>query len=108
MIRLTLLPFLIALTPFPLRAAAAPFSQSIGPLLAARCGACHSEKVKTSGFSVVTLESVLAGGNRYGRAVIEGHPEQSPLVKILKGEISPRMPFGQALAKAEIDRIENW
>src|SRR6185295_3413985 len=71
------------------------FQQSVGPLLAGQCGACHSEKLKTSGFSVASVESVIAGGAKHGKAVIGGHPEQSPLVRILKGELQPQMPFGK-------------
>ena len=93
----------------PLWAAPAnDFQQSVAPLLQARCGECHSAKVKNSGFSIATLETVIAGGNKYGRAVVEGHPENSPLLKLLKGDLKPGMPFGQPLAKAEIDRIESW
>ena len=84
------------------------FQQSVAPLLAGQCSACHSEKVKTSGFSVASVEAVIAGGNKHGKAVIGGHPEQSPLVRILKGELQPRMPFGKTLDKADIARIENW
>lgn len=93
------------------RLAAAPandFQQSIAPLLQTRCGECHNEKTKSSGYSVASLEAVIAGGNKYGRAVLEGHPEKSPLVRVLTGELNPRMPFGQTLAKGEIDRIEGW
>ena len=46
------------------------FENKIRPLLAANCLECHSEKTKTSGFSVASLESVVAGGNKHeiGRA----------------------------------------
>jgi hypothetical protein len=84
------------------------FGQSIGPLLKANCGECHSSKAKTSGFSVETLESVLAGGNKHGRAVVGGHPEQSPLVRMLTGELEPRMPMGKALADADVARVSEW
>ena len=73
-----------------------------------QCSACHSPKLKTSGFSVDSLESIKAGGGKFGRAVISGHPEASPLVKLLKGELSPRMPLGKQLPPADIARIEDW
>src|SRR6266699_1934256 len=84
------------------------FQRSVAPLLAGQCSACHSEKLKTSGFSVASVESVIAGGNKHGKAVIGGHPEQSPLVRMLKGELQPQMPFGKSLDKADIARIEGW
>ena len=69
-------------------------------LLQKNCAECHSEKVRTSGFSVASLDAVLQGGNKHGAAVIAGHPERSPLVRLLKGDLAPRMPFGRELTAA--------
>src|SRR5439155_14477082 len=77
-------------------------------LLQKNCAECHSEKVRTSGFSVASLDAVLQGGNKHGAAVIAGHPERSPLVRLLKGDLAPRMPFGRELTAAEIASIEEW
>src|SRR5229473_2487850 len=92
--------------------AAAPtgldFERNIRPVLSANCSECHSDKTKTSGFSVASLDAVVAGGNKHGRAVLPGDPASSPLVKILKGELAPRMPFGKSLAAADIASIEQW
>jgi hypothetical protein len=84
------------------------FQQFVAPLLASQCSACHSGKLNTSGFSVASVESIIAGGNKHGKAVIGGHPEQSPLIRILKGELQPRMPVGKTLDQADIARIEDW
>ncbi|MBI1790151.1 MAG: DUF1549 domain-containing protein, partial [Acidobacteria bacterium] len=89
-------------------AADATFEQKVRPLLAAHCAECHAEKVKTSGFSVLNAETLIAGGNKHGRAVVGGDPAASPLVKMLKGELTPRMPFGKALPDADIAAIEGW
>jgi hypothetical protein len=89
-------------------AASSDFARDIAPILAANCSECHSDKIKTSGFSVARQDSVLAGGNKHGKAVIGGHPEKSPLVLLLKGELAPRMPFGKTLDSADIQRIESW
>ena len=84
------------------------FDADIAPLLSAKCAACHSAEAKSSGFSVENLEAVIAGGNKHGRAVVPGHPEQSPLIQALRGEIAPRMPLGGELSSTEIVRIEEW
>ncbi len=91
-----------------LSAAAPSFDSDIAPLLASQCSTCHSAKSKTSGFSVETLATILAGANKYGRAVIAGHPEKSPLIQALRGELAPRMPLGGELPPSEIARIEEW
>ena len=72
------------------------------------CGECHSAKIHSSGFSVASLVAVIRGGSKHGRAVVAGQPESSPLIKLLKGEMTPRMPVGRDLAPAEIARIEDW
>src|SRR5260370_19266522 len=80
----------------------------IEDVLQRNCAPCHSDKLATSGFSVSSLDSVIRGGSKHGRAVIAGHPEQSPLVKLIKGELTPRMPVGRELALADIESIETW
>lgn len=89
-------------------AATVDFEQSVAPLLKSQCIECHSDKVKASGFSVSTLQNVIAGGNKYGRAVVEGRPEQSPLVRLLTGELNPSMPLGKNLANSDVARIVDW
>ena len=84
------------------------FENEVKPLLLGRCQACHSEAERTSGFSVSNLRSVISGGNKHGKAVLEGNAEESPLIRLLKGQLHPRMPLGGALAESEIARIANW
>src|SRR5262249_27758497 len=87
MMRFRLPAALVALT---LTGPAAEVERSVPPLLASNCSECHSDRVKTSGFSVSSLDALIAGGAKYGRAIIEGHPEKSPLVRIIKGDLKPR------------------
>ena len=84
------------------------FTNAVGPLLKANCGECHSAKAKTSGFSVETMESTVAGGNKHGRAVVGGHPELSPMMRMITGELQPRMPMGKTLAEADVARVSEW
>ncbi len=88
-------------------AMAADFA-SIQPLLEAECSGCHSAKVETSGFSIASEESVIRGGKKHGQAVIPGHPEQSPLVGMLTGELRPTMPMGKRLTGAEVSKVVAW
>ena len=84
------------------------FGAEILPLLKQKCGACHDGKNKTSGFSVSNLEQVIAGGSKYGKAVIGGHPEQSVLLKLVRGDMNPKMPVGGSLSSDEVSTIESW
>ena len=63
-----------------------------------------------SGFSIESLESILKGGARHGAAVEPGRPEDSPLVHLLRGRLTPRMPFDSSvsLPESDIAAIEAW
>ncbi|MBI4908633.1 MAG: PSD1 domain-containing protein [Acidobacteria bacterium] len=89
-------------------AAPVDYARDIAPMLQAKCAACHAGKTKTSDFSVEDAAAVMRGGKRYGKAVIGGHPEASPLLKMIKGQMQPRMPLGSAMEASEIARVEDW
>ena len=107
-IRRTPLLLMFMVHPFRLLAGPLELPPAIASLFAENCGQCHSEKTKTSGFSVISGDAIRQGGNKHGQAVVAGHPEQSALLKMLKGELAPQMPMGRALAKTDIDLIESW
>ena len=88
--------------------AAVDFQDRVLPVLQANCLPCHDRHTRTSGFSVESLDSVLAGGARHGAAVKPGAPGQSPLIQVLRGEVQPRMPLGRAFSEDHIQLIEQW
>ena len=90
-------------------AAAGTFEDAVGPLLESNCLPCHGQSARTSGFSVEDAESVIVGGARHGPAVRAGNPAGSIIVRVLRGELGPRMPLGNpALPEADMAAIENW
>jgi hypothetical protein len=87
----------------------AVFQTKVLPLLKARCGECHGGADNKSGLAVLTVADLLAGGATRGAAIVPGHPEESVLVKMISGQLKPRMPFkGEPLAAGEIRLIEAW
>jgi hypothetical protein len=92
----------------PIAAWSADFEHNVRPILATHCERCHSAKAHTSGFSIATLDSVLHGGNRFGPAVVAGDPAKSPMIRLLKGEVSPRMPLDGPIGDPDIAVIEQW
>src|SRR4030095_5237590 len=79
----------------PAQAAPAdPFAEKISPILKQNCLPCHDEKTHTSGLSVLSELGLLAGGSRRGAAVQPGKPDESILIKTLRGPIAPRKPLG--------------
>ncbi len=84
------------------------FEEKVQPILSANCLPCHDASSHTSGFSIASEQSVIAGGARHGAAVIAGKPAESPLIKILNGEIKPQMPMGKVLSAENIAAISSW
>ncbi len=106
--RLLLLAALIAL--LSLSAGARDiFHSEIRPILAQHCLACHGSDSQLSGLNLSTLEGLLSGGARHGPAVVPGHPEQSVLIRVLEGELTPSMPMGSPrLPDGKIRAIAQW
>ena len=90
------------------RLAAGGLEDQVVPILKSNCASCHNDVSRTSGFSVATLESIMAGGSRRGPAVNPGDPAKSPLIRLLRGHLTPRMPLGKVLPENEIAVIEKW
>ena len=85
------------------------FEAKVLPLLKARCGECHAGAENKSGLSVLTVPDLLTGGAARGAAIVPGHPEESVLLRMISGQLKPRMPFkGEPLAADEIRLIEAW
>ena len=85
------------------------FHLEIQPILAQHCLACHGPDSHLSGLNLSTLEGLLSGGARHGPAIVPGHPEQSVLVRVLQGQITPSMPMGSArLPDGAIRAIAKW
>jgi uncharacterized membrane protein/mono/diheme cytochrome c family protein len=59
-------------------AAADPYLDVVQPLLEQRCGGCHNDDKRESGFSVGSYDSTLVGGDT-GRAVVPGNLVASEL-----------------------------
>ena len=78
------------------------YTETIGPLLQARCGSCHGQN-GIQGLNLTTYEEALKGGND-GPVIIPGDPENSLLVQKQSGD----MPhFGQ-LTPEELDLVIQW
>lgn len=74
----------------------------------ARCTMCHSQLGASKGLRLDSYEAAIAGSER-GAVLLPGDSENSELVRRLRGESVPRMPFlGRQLPEEEIDLITRW
>jgi mono/diheme cytochrome c family protein len=81
----------------------------VRPVLETKCLACHGGgKTNRSGFDLSTRDGLLRGGDN-GPAVVPGQAQESALLKRLRHEVNPGMPFqGQKLSDSEIAKIADW
>lgn len=79
------------------------YNDTVGPLLTARCGSCHSGSSSVQGLDLSTYASALAGGAS-GKAIVPGDPATSLLVQ---KQTASQAHFGQ-LDPAELGLVTQW
>jgi len=83
------------------------FAKEVRPILRNNCALCHDSGKHTSGFSVQSRESILAGGNR-GPAAKPGKPEESHLIQAIRFNGELKMPPTGKLQDKDIAVLERW
>jgi len=89
------------------------FKRDIAPILVANCLGCHSgtgQGIRRSKLDMSTFDKLMAGGNR-GKDIVGGDVEGSMLVKMIKGEETPKMPppGGQrGFSEEAAAKVEEW
>lgn len=85
------------------------FLESVRPILVERCMVCHHPRKLAGDMDLTTMRGVLAGGESGMPALIPGDPEQSPMVRHIRGEPGvPLMPPRERLEPREIEAIVRW
>ncbi|KLU01869.1 putative transmembrane protein [Rhodopirellula islandica] len=99
-----------SLVPVLLRADEVDFVHDVRPILQQHCYSCHGEEKQRSGLRLDIKSEAFKGGDGWGPFVIEGEPEDSPLIEWVTSEDeSSRMPpEGDPLSSSEIATLTNW
>lgn len=80
----------------------------VAPIFNQSCTSCHSGSDAPTGLKLDSYAAVLKG-SQDGPVVVAGKPDASELVKRIRGEVEPRMPYRQPpLADDKIQRIAAW
>ena len=84
----------------------------VAPILVGRCAKCHSANglmgAPPEGYRLDTLQAALDAADR--ARIVPGHPSSSELVRRIRGESRPRMPFDGPpyLGEDEMRLLERW
>jgi mono/diheme cytochrome c family protein len=84
------------------------FTEKVRPLLEKNCMECHGAGKLRGGFSLLTRESLLKGGD-HGVAVVAGKAKESPLLASLRHEREPHMPPNSPpLPREAVEALVKW
>ena len=73
-----------------------------------RCVMCHSAQGAALGLRLDTYQAAIAGSTN-GTVLLHGEAERSELIRRLRGESLPRMPFlSRPLPEDQIELIMHW
>jgi len=83
------------------------YKNDIVPIFAKSCNECHNEKKKKGKLDMSTYEALVKGGKK-GKPWIDGNPDKSMLVEMIKGD-KPEMPEdGDPLKPEQVALIARW
>ncbi|MBM3800970.1 MAG: hypothetical protein FJW26_01535, partial [Acidimicrobiia bacterium] len=84
------------------------FGEKVRPVLENLCLNCHGGKFKQAGLSLVSRETLLQGSDN-GAVVVAGDAANSLLVKKIRHEHEPGMPYkGPKLGEEVIEQVVAW
>jgi hypothetical protein len=86
-----------------------PYADRIQPILAKYCVACHSHNAPESNLKLLSLASMITGGDA-GPALIPGKPSESLILRRILGLDEPKMPPEDSAQPTpeEIETIQRW
>jgi mono/diheme cytochrome c family protein len=84
----------------------------VAPILVGRCAKCHTENglmgTAPEGYRLSSYRDTISAADR--ARIVPGNPNASELVRRIRGESRPRMPFDGPpyLSAGEIAQVEKW
>ncbi len=85
------------------------YVRDVEPLMEEVCVECHKEGDLDSEYDMTTAANIIKGGEKYGASVIPGEPDESTLIKYVRGSLLPQMPEDEMpLLKAEVHMLRLW
>ena len=85
------------------------FSTDIAPLLVENCNGCHINGRRPSGNLNMNNFAAMRRGGDSGRPWVSGKPDDSLIIKKLRGLVGQRMPQGRpALSEEKIALVSTW
>lgn len=85
------------------------YKRDIKPLFERFCVDCHGNDSPKGGISLTSVASMKLSGRKSGPGIVPGNPDESSIVRYVRGEFLPRMPKGgPALSENDLHVIRCW
>ena len=85
------------------------FARDVAPILISNCNGCHYNATRVSGGLQFNMFTQILKGGDSGPIVLPGKPDESLLIRKIKGTEGARMPMGRApLSDAQIQLVSTW
>lgn len=85
------------------------YKRDIKPLFERFCVDCHGDDSPKGGISLTSVESMKLSGKKSGPGIVPGKPDESSIVRYIRGELRPRMPKGgHPLSENDLHVIRSW
>lgn len=85
------------------------FARDIAPVLIANCNGCHYNATRISGGLQFNMYSQIVKGGVSGPVVLLGKPDESLIIRKLRGLEGARMPLGrEPLSESQIQLFATW
>ncbi len=85
------------------------FASDVAPILIANCNGCHYNATRVSGGLQFNMFSQIVKGGDNGNIIVPGKPDESLIIRKLRGMEGARMPMGRPeLPEAQIQLVATW
>lgn len=85
------------------------FARDVAPILIANCNGCHYNATRVGGGLQFNMFSQIVKGGDNGNIMVPGKPDESLIIRKLRGMEGARMPMGRPeLPDAQIQLVATW
>ena len=85
------------------------FARDVAPILMANCNGCHYAATQVRGGLQFNMFTQILKGGDSGAIVLPGKPDESLIIRKLRGQEGARMPMGRPeLPEAQIQLVATW
>jgi hypothetical protein len=90
-------------------AALVSFKRDVWPIIDDQCTSCHENPDADADYDMTTVEGMTKGGKKGGPGIVPGSPDESSIIKYIRGIANPRMPEDEPpLTDEQVHTLRMW